>query len=195
MIGRLVFLLEEPSMKLLLEGLLPRLMPGWVAGQHFLCVAHQGKSDLDLSIPRKLSAWQYPGDRFVIVRDNDAADCVAVLKKVKGLCAAAGRPDTLVRLACQELEAWYLGDLEAVAAAFEQPKANTPALRKKFAHPDSWEKPSVELKRLIPSFQKGSGARAMAQHLRGAEHNRSHSYGKFVSGVQRVLSEMGSSST
>jgi hypothetical protein len=65
MMGRLVFLLEEPSMKLLLEGLLPRLMPGWVAGQHFLCVAHQGKSDLDLSIPRKLSAWQYPGDRFV----------------------------------------------------------------------------------------------------------------------------------
>lgn len=89
MMGRLVFLLEEPSMKLLLEGLLPRLMPGWVAGQHFLCVAHQGKSDLDLSIPRKLSAWQYPGDRFVIVRDNDAADCVAVLKKIKGLWLCA----------------------------------------------------------------------------------------------------------
>lgn len=195
MVGRLVFLLEEPSMKLLLEGLLPRLMPGWVAGQHFLCVAHQGKSDLDLSIPRKLSAWQYPGDRFVIVRDNDAADCVAVLKKIKGLCAVAGRPDTLVRLACQELEAWYLGDLEAVAAAFEQPKANTPALRKRFANPDSWEKPSVELKRLVPSFQKGAGARAMAQHLRNPEHNRSHSYGKFVTGVQRVLSEMESSST
>ena len=27
-----------------------------------------------------------------------------------------------MRLACQELEAWYLGDLEALAAAFEEPK-------------------------------------------------------------------------
>jgi len=184
--GRLVFMLEDPSMKLLLEGLLPRLMTGWVAGQHFLCVAHQGKSDLDASIPRKLRAWQYPGDRFVVVRDNDAADCVAVLHKINGMCAEAGRPDTLVRLACQELEAWYLGDLEAVAGAFAHPKANTSALRTKFSDPDGWQKPSVEMARLIPSFQKGSGARVMAQHLRGPEHNRSHSYRKFVEGVCRV---------
>lgn len=191
MIGRVIFLLEEPSMKLLLEGLLPRLVPGWVAGQHFLCVPHQGKSDLDRSIPRKLSAWQYPGDKFVIVRDNDGADCVAVLQKIKGLCATAGRPDTLVRLACQELETWYLGDLAAVAAAFTQPKADTPALRKRFADPDVLRKPSIELARLVPNFQKGAGARAMAQHLRGPEHNRSYSYGKFVSGLRRVLDDCG----
>jgi hypothetical protein len=190
MAGRLVFLLEEPSMKLLLEGLLPRLMPGWVAGEHFLCVAHQGKSDLDLSIPRKLKAWQFPADRFVILRDNDAADCKVVLKKIKALCTVAGRPDTLVRLACQELEAWYLGDLDAVASAFDHPKANTPGLRKKYADPDGWQKPSVEIQRLVPGFQKGAGARAMAQHLRDPGYNRSHSYGKFVTGLQRVVGEM-----
>ena len=190
MAGRLVFLLEEPSMKLLLEGLLPRLMPGWVAGQHFLCVPHEGKSDLDRSIPRKLSAWQIPGDRFVVVRDNDGADCAAVLSKLHAMCRAAGRPDTLVRLACQELEAWYLGDLAAVAAAFRQPKADSPAHLKKFADPDAWQKPSVELERLAPSFQKGAGARAMALHLREPEHNRSHSYGKFVAGVRRLAGEM-----
>lgn len=187
---RLVFLLEEPSMKLLLEGLLPRLIPGWVTGQHFLCVTHQGKSDLDRSIPRKLSAWQYPGDRFVIVRDNDGANCKVVLKKLQGMCAAAGRPDTLVRLVCQELEAWYLGDLEAVSAAFFQAKANSPAHRKKFADPDALHKPSVELARLVPSFQKGAGARAMAQHLREPQHNRSHSYGKFVTGIRRLTDEI-----
>ena len=36
--GRMIFLLEEPSMKTLLEGLLPRLFPGMVAGEHFLCI-------------------------------------------------------------------------------------------------------------------------------------------------------------
>jgi len=187
---RLIFLLEEQSMKQLLDGLLPRLVPGWVAGEHFLCVKHQGKSDLDLSIPRKLKAWQNPGDRFVIVRDNDGADCAVVLQKLKKLCADAGRPDTLVRLACQELEAWYLGDLEAVAQAYGLPKVNTTATRKKFADPDSWQKPSVELARLVPSFQKGEGARVMAQHLRDPAHNSSTSYGKFVEGLNRVRGEM-----
>ena len=74
--GRVIFLLEEPSMRALLDGWLPRLFPGWVDGQHFQCVPHEGKSDLDRSISRKLAAWRIPGDRFVIVRDNDSANCI-----------------------------------------------------------------------------------------------------------------------
>ena len=50
--GRIIFLLEEPSMKVLLDNWLPRLFPGWVERQHFLCIQHEGKSDLDRSIPR-----------------------------------------------------------------------------------------------------------------------------------------------
>ena len=76
--GRLILLVEEPSMKVLVDGLLPRLFPGWQKGTHFLCVPHEGKSDLDKSVPRKLKEWKFPGDRFVIVRDNDNADCVVL---------------------------------------------------------------------------------------------------------------------
>ena len=116
--GRLVFLLEEPSMKHLLDGLLPRLMPGWVAGEHFLCVPHEGKSDLDRSVPRKLAAWRVPGDRFVVLRDNDSAACQDVKARLTQLCVDSGRADTLIRLVCQELEGWYLGDLDALAQLF-----------------------------------------------------------------------------
>lgn len=188
--GRLIFLLEEPSMKSLLDGLLPRLFPSWVDGQQFLCVKHQGKSDLDTSIPRKLGAWRIPGDRFVIVRDNDGANCIDVKARLQSMCAASDRPDTLVRLVCQELESWYIGDLKALALAFDNPKLDTPALRKRFVDPDSWQKPSVELGRLEPTFQKGSGARAMAACLRETG-NLSHSFRAFVDGVRRVASEMG----
>jgi hypothetical protein len=189
--GRLVFLLEEPSMKHLLEGLLPRLMPGWVKDEHFLCVPHEGKSDLDRSVPRKLGAWGVPGDRFVVLRDNDAAACVEVKARLVKLCAASGRPDTLVRLACQELEAWYLGDLEALAAAYEDPKLCAPALRKRFVDPDAWEKPSLQVQRLLPAFQKGQGARLMGAALRDADANKSRSFQVFVAGVQRLALEMG----
>ena len=71
--NRIVFLLEERSMKTLLEGLLPRLMPD----KSFICIPHEGKQDLEKSIPRKLRAWHEPGARFVVVRDNDGGDCQA----------------------------------------------------------------------------------------------------------------------
>lgn len=187
--GRIIFLLEEPSMKGLLEALLPRVFPGWVVGQHFLCLPHEGKSDLDRSIPRKLSAWRIQGDRFVGVRDNDNADCVDLKRRLAAMCAGHGRPDTLIRLVCQELEAWYLGDLKALAVAFDAPKADTPALRKRFDDPDSWQKPSVEVRRLVPAFQKGSGARVMGRHL-SIEGNASASFRAFVSGVRRIQWEM-----
>ena len=50
--SRVVFLLEEYSMKVLLDGLLPRLFPGLL----FLCVPHEGKQDLEKSVPKKLRA-------------------------------------------------------------------------------------------------------------------------------------------
>lgn len=188
--GRVIFLLEEPSMKILLDGLLPRLFPGWIVGQHFQCVKHEGKSDLDRSIPRKLSSWRIPGDRFVIVRDNDNANGIHLKTRFQALCVANGRPDTLVRLVCQELESWYVGDLQALAQAFDDPKLDTPALRKRFATPDDWQKPSIEVSRLVPTFQKGSGARAMATCLRETG-NQSRSFQVFVAGVCRVAEEMG----
>lgn len=185
MAGRLIFLLEEPSMRVLLDAWLPRLFPGWVDGEHFQCIPHEGKSDLDRSIPRKLASWRIPGDHFVIVRDNDNANCVDVKARLRAMCVASGRPETLVRLVCQELESWYLGDLASLARAFGLDKVDTPAHRKRFADPDSWQKPSVEVRRLVPSFQKMSGAREMGATL-DARHNRSVSLRVFVDGVRSL---------
>lgn len=120
-------------MKVLLEGLLPRLHPGL----EFLCVPHEGKQDLEKSIPRKLRAWNVAGDRFVVVRDNDGEDCRALKGRLSGLCSTAGHAETLVRLACQELEAWYLGDLHALADAFGCPHVATLAGKAKYRNPDA----------------------------------------------------------
>ena len=96
----------------------------------------------------------------------------------------------MIRLVCQELEGWYIGDLAALAAAFNRPMLDTPAHRKRFIDPDVWQKPSVEVKRLAPTFQKISGARAMAQHL-NTQRSHSHSLRVFVAGLQRLASSMG----
>ena len=180
--SRIVFLLEEYSMAVLLEGLLPRLYPGLA----FLCISHDGKNDLGKSIPRKLRAWREPGVRFAVVRDNDGGDCRRLKTSLYSLCQAGNRADSLIRIACQELEAWYLGDPDALADAFGRESLRGIGRRARFRDPDAVSQPSEAIRRLVPEFQKVSGARLMAQHL-SRDRNRSRSYHALLAGVESLL--------
>ena len=180
--GRLVFLLEEPSMQALLEGLLPRLFPNL----SFLCVPHAGKTDLERSIRDTLRNWKVPGDRFVILRDNDEADCIAVKERIRQLCHDGRREDTLIRIVCQELESWYLGDPDAMAAAFNDDELSNIRNRPRYRHPDDITKPSNHVERFVGGYGKIAGARRMATKM-SREGNRSHSFGIFVSGIEGML--------
>lgn len=184
--SRLVFLLEEPSMKHLLQALLPRLIPEL----NFLCVPHEGKTDLERSIPRKLLAWKEPGTRFVIVRDNDNGDCRRIKERLRELCIRGGHPEALIRLPCQELEAWYLGDLNALADAYTCPRLARLAAKAKYQNPDAIPKPAAEIEKLIPEFQKQTAARRMGARLSG-ERNCSRSFQVFLASVYRLAAEMG----
>lgn len=168
-------------MKVLLDGLLPRLYPDL----QFLCVSHEGKQDLEKSIPRKLKAWREPGVRFVVLRDNDGADCRVVKKRLVGFCEQADRPDALVRIVCQELEAWYFGAPEALAEAFGRTALADVARRARFRDPDTIQQPSRALAEIVEEFQKVSGARRMARVL--TRENLSRSFQVFISGIDRTL--------
>jgi len=150
---QLVFLLEEESMKALLDVLLPQILP---QGINFLCIPHEGKQDLEKSIPRKLRAWQTPDTVFVIVRDKDGADCIEIKKHLVNLCAQAGRNDSLVRIACHELESWFLGDLAAVEKAFNIKKLAEQQRNRKYKEPDKLSNASEELEKLVKGYRKVS---------------------------------------
>ncbi|HSK75602.1 MAG TPA: DUF4276 family protein [Thermoanaerobaculia bacterium] len=184
--SEIVFLLEEESMRELLRELLPRVLP---EGIPYRLVPHEGKTDLERSLPRKLRAWRTPGVRFVVVRDKDSADCRMLKKKLVGLCSEAGRHDTLVRIVCHHLETWFLGDLAAVERAFNLPGLGANQGRRRYRNPDNIANASQELKRLVPNYQKVNGARTIAPHL-DPERNCSHSFGIFIAGLARVVSEM-----
>lgn len=179
--SRLVFLVEEPSMAEFLKGFLPVALPE----VDFLCIPHQGKKDLEKSIPRKLRAWTEPSDQFVIVRDNDGGDCQKIKTRLRRLCAGSPRKAALIRLACQELEAWYLGGMGALESAFGKPGLARLGGKRKFRSPDKLAKPSQEIRRIIPEFQKVSGARIIGPALaQTAGDNCSKSFQVFVSGVR-----------
>lgn len=179
---RIVFMLEERSMKVLLDDLLPRIIPG----ANFLCIPHEGKQDLQKSIPRKLRAWNEPGARFVIIRDNDGADCLYLKDKLLELCHDAGCKQAIVRIACQELEAWYFGEPKAMAQAFEDPSLVNIGDKSKYRNPDAIVQPSREIVKIIPEFQKISGARKMATCL-SRNGNNSYSFQVTMEAIERIF--------
>jgi hypothetical protein len=182
---KIVFLVEGLSMKYLLEGILLQIIPG---GIEFKVVPHQGKQDLQKSIPIKLRSWNEPGVRFVIVHDKDSWDCRELKHELVRLCNWAGRPDTLVRIVCNELESWYFGDLEAVGQAF---KMDILALsrKRKYRIPDNIENPKAEINKIVKGLQQISGAKAIAPYM-DVQRNTSHSFKVFIEGVLRISEEM-----
>lgn len=83
-------------------------------------------------------------------------------ERLIALCKSGGRDDTLIRIACQELEAWYLGEPDAIAEAFANDKLRMIGKKARFRDPDAVVRPSAEVRKLVPEFQKVSGARRIA---------------------------------
>lgn len=187
--SELVFLLEEESAKAMLEGLLPRLLPEKV---WFRCLVFEGKSDLEGQLVRRLRGYNTPGARFVILRDQDAADCLDVKAGLADLCRQAGRErECLVRIACKELESWYLADLAAVETGLQVDGLERLQNRRVFRTPDTVVSPSKELSRIAPTYQKVGGSRAIGPHL-DLNNARSTSFSVFVAGVRdlaRIIKE------
>ena len=181
----LVFFLEEASAKAFLDRFLPRILP---AGTSFRTIAHNGKSDLQKSLPRKLRGWQNPGAHFIVLHDKDANDCVALKGKLRDICMKA-RPDLhpTIRIACHELEAWYLGDFDALARAFPDCDIESERGRAKYRNVDTLANAAEELVKLIPTYQKVSGSRALGDELSDSDANTSHSFRIFVRAIQLVV--------
>ena len=179
----LVFMLEEPSAKDVLEILLPRIIPSDVT---FQCIPHQGKSALRKSIPIKLNSWLAPNSYFIILQDQDSHDCVALKNQLRHLCSKSKQHSPLIRIACQELEAWYCGDLGAVHSAFPAFNANKYKGKAKFRNPDAITKPSKALKKIIKGFNKEHAARTVSTYM-NIRNNRSTSFNHFVTGVENLV--------
>ncbi len=178
----IVLLTEEPSMARLLEIIIPKLWPGSVQGWDWIVLPHEGKSDLERSIPKRMAGWNYRSPHFVILRDNDGADCYAIKKKLCDLAVGSNKPFH-VRIVCQELESWLLGDLAAVKCAYPRTAVRNKA---KFRDPDRLTNASQELGRLINVQGKIARAKNIGRHF-DLGNNTSRSFNNFIETFVRVV--------
>ncbi|TAH21438.1 MAG: DUF4276 family protein [Cytophagales bacterium] len=187
--ARIEILTEEQSMCDVLKIILPKILPEkWILEQNYFIRPHNGKSDLQRSIPKKIKVFSnyHEPAGVVIVHDQDSHDCKELKNKLLALCKTNVEEPCpiLIRIACRELEAWYLGDMHAIQSAYPKFKAEKYAKKKTFRNPDNLNNATEELEKILPDFQKGASARAIAPYLdTNIENNESESYRQFINGI------------
>ncbi len=196
-------LVEEPSAEEALKILIPRMLGADVS---FAIHSFQGKKNLLDKLPARLRGYRYwPDDtRIVVLIDTDNADCYGQKNKLEQIAHDAGlftkthrsKQDEsfclVNRLAIQELEAWFLGDIPAIRAAYPHIPKNLERkqrYRKPDAIRDTWEELEKILQRagyFKGGLKKIEAAKNIAPHME-PERNCSPSFQTFYQGLLEVI--------
>ena len=199
------FLVEEPSAEAALQNILTKIVGGLAS---FNIHPHQGKPDLLAKLPNRLQGylrWLPEDWRIVVLIDADDDDChqlkyaleetaLDVGLTAKSAAKKGSRFQVLNRLAIEELEAWFFGDVEALHAAYPRISLNLGSTRR-YRNPDSilggtWEALERELQRAgyYPGgLPKIAAAREISARM-VPEHNRSNSFQVFRRGLLELVS-------
>ena len=163
-----VSMLEEHSMKVFLMVPPPRCFPALV----FHPTTHPEKKELDKSLPRKPRVQHDTATCLVTVRHQDAGDCTAVTQRLLKLARDAGNEDMIVRIARRQLESWLLGDLQAIATAYDRPTPKNVSNTQQYRNPDTPSSLDTAVKHLLGGYRYPSTrARSRRQHFRRERRN------------------------
>lgn len=192
-------LVEEPSAQAALDELLPRLLGD---ENSWSVHAHQGKRDLLQKLPSRLKGYASllrsdPKLRVVVLIDRDREDCRRLKKKLERLAADAGlvtktaNPShctALTRIAIEELEAWFFGDIAALRGAYPKVPRTLPE-KARYRDPDAIHDTWETLERMLQEsgyhsagLPKIAVAREVARRMR-PDANRSTSFRSFCEGL------------
>ncbi len=196
--SHLEVLVEEQSMQACLDSLLPRIVPQ----VNYSVRVFGGKGDLLKKLPSRLAGYRHwpesPRLLILVVVDRDDDDCVILRQKMDGIASAAGfavsshkrnqMGKVLNRIAVEELEAWFFGDIPALVAAYGV--ASSLGDRARYRNPDAirggtWESLERELRSHghPGGLEKVRAAREIAVHM-NVDHNSSRSFQSFRDGLR-----------
>ena len=186
---RVEILVEEKSMELFLENLLPKILPErYVLYVNCFIRPHEGKSHLSKSIPKKSRAYKHFNTpvKLIVVHDQDSNDCKNLKRKIEESVRANNEQiPLLIRIPCKELENWYLGDLKAIEGLYPKSRAERYINKAKFRIVDKLNG-TEEMERLSKEFTKTFCAKNICAHM-DIDSNSSTSFNQFVSGVRKFL--------
>ena len=197
------FLLEEESAEAALHNLLPKILPSNVT---FRFHNFRGKQNLLAQLPKRLRGyhqWLPPDWRIVVLVDEDREDCQLLKARLEKIAADAGLQiksqrrnfQILNRIAVEELEAWFFGDIVALNAAYPKTPV-TLSQQKNYREPDAIKGGTWEaLERVLQTagyylggLPKIEVARKVSQFME-PERNRSRSFQVFKEGLLELITK------
>ena len=197
------FFLEELSAEEALTHILPKILADDVSYEFHVS---EGRDDLLEELPKLLKGHQWiPDDwRIVVLIDEDRKDCHELKTYLEKAAHEAGfttkssaapNEDFQVvnRIAIEELEAWFFGDIEALHAACPRISRNLHA-KAKYRNPDAIKGGTYEtLECLLIQKKYFTGripklmvAQNIAQHMQPSR-NISKSFQIFVEGLKACV--------
>jgi len=200
---RLEILVEEPSMEAALREIMPRILQDRARWKP---INMGNKDKLLKALPARLRAYRKRIDngedlKIIVLVDRDGDNCEQLKHRLETIAREAGLTtktaskgqgdfQVVTRIAIEELEAWFMGDVDALKAAFSSlSSAKFPG---NFSNPDNggtWERLHRFLKRngiYRKSYPKIEAARKIAKHMEPGR-NRSRSFHNFLQGVEACL--------
>lgn len=184
----LVCCLEERSAGEMLNVLLPKLLPkGW---RHQLII-FEGKKDLCNRLQHRIQYWQRPHSTFLVLCDQDTQDCHQLKEQLAQIVANTGKATrSKIRIACHELENFYLGDLAAVEKGLHVSGLAKLQNKRTYRTPDAITNAPEQLKKITDkTYQKCEGSRAIAQHLDLSGKNKSQSFNELLNAIRTLVAQ------
>ncbi len=193
----LVFYLEGRSEEVFLEGFLPRAFPTINDRETFAkpkFITFEGKQDLHGELVKKIRLWKKPSSIFIILQDQDNECCNQAKRRLLSLYKDANKPanEHIVRIACRELENWYLGDLAAVGRVYNS-NLERYYRTAQYRRGIDMLYGTSEMRRITKCrYEKIDGSRRIAQELNtDYSKNQSHSFRVFCQGIERLVNDSG----
>ncbi|NJO85181.1 MAG: DUF4276 family protein [Blastochloris sp.] len=202
---RLEFYVEELSTESALINLVPVILADHDDKFEFDIFTFQGKMDLLKKLPDRLKPYKHWVKtnlelRIIILVDRDDEDCrelkmkLELMAKNAELSTRTNNPvqfHVINRIAIEELEAWFFGDVPAIRRAY--PKVSESLGQEaKFRNPDeikggTWE----QLERVLQDYHPGGlekirAAQEISQYM-DPDINRSKSFQAFRDALRELL--------
>lgn len=181
-------LVEEKTMANFLKIILPKVLPHYyILEENCFIRIHEGKQHLLKSIPKKIKAYcGYSQEvKVMIVLDQDSENCIKLKSKIESQIDAS-KIKCLIRIACRELENWYLGDLYAIEKVYNI-KARDLINKSKFRDVDVHQGSSL-LEDMINGFSKSAASKKIPKFI-DIESNRSKSFNVFLDGMKSFFKD------
>ena len=184
-----------------MEAALTAILPRMIGNKSFKITQYTDKQTFLERLPDRLrgyAGWLPSSSRIVVIIDRDNDNCQALKARIEAMAQRTGLrieadhrglAQVIIRIAIEELEAWYFGDWEAVQAAY--PGAGKPPQHCRA--PDeiiggTWEAFERHMKRhgyFASGLRKIEAAAKIAPHI-DPNRNTSPSFQAFRRAVERV---------